>query len=86
MKLTTEDIVLKLLNVDISKAAGINNIPGRFLKDGTVILAKTVAEICNFSIKSRNVPDPCKLVKLKPIFKIRSRWTPPITDLFRYYL
>ena len=77
LKLTTEDIVLKLLkNVDISKAAGINNIPGRFLKDGTVILAKTVAEICNFSIKSRNVPDPCKLVKLKPIFKIGSRMDP----------
>ena len=33
LKSTTEDIVLKLLkNIDISKAAGIDNLPGRFLK------------------------------------------------------
>ena len=51
LKLTTEDIVLKLLkNIDISKAAGIDNLPGRFLKDDAVILAKPVTEICNFSI------------------------------------
>ena len=74
---TTEDIVLKLLkNVDISEAAGIYNLPGRFLKDGAVILAKPVIEICNLSIKSRIFPDPCKLAKLKPIFKKGSRMDP----------
>ena len=42
MKPTTEDIVLKLLkNIEISKAAGIDNLPGRFLMDGAVILAKS---------------------------------------------
>ena len=77
MKPTTEDIVLKLLkNTDISKAAGIDNLPGRFLKDGAVILAKPVTEICKFSIKSRIFPDPCKLVKLKPIIKKGSRMDP----------
>ena len=35
LKLTTEDIVLKLFkNIDISKASSIDNLPGRFLKDG----------------------------------------------------
>ena len=74
---TTEDIVLKLLrNIDISKAAGIDNLPGRFLKDGAVILARPVTEICKLSIKSRNLPDPCKLAKLKPIFKKGLRMDP----------
>ena len=46
LKSTTENIVLKLLkNTDISKAAGSNNLPARFLKDGAVILAKPVTEI-----------------------------------------
>ena len=41
LKPTTEDIVLKLFkNIGISKAAGIDNLSGRFLKDGAVILAK----------------------------------------------
>ena len=46
LKPTTEDIVLKLLkNIDFSKAAGSDNLLGRFLKDGAVILAKPVTEI-----------------------------------------
>ena len=77
MKPTTEDIVLKLLkNIDISKAAGVDNLPGRFLKDGAVILAKPVTEICNLSIKSKIFPDLCKLAKLKSIFKKGSRMDP----------
>ena len=45
LKPTTEDIVLKLLkNIDVSKAAGIDN-------HDAVILAKPVTKICNLSIK-----------------------------------
>ena len=77
LKPTTEDIVLKLLkNIDISKAAGVDNLPGRLLKDGAVILAKPITKICNFSIKLKFFPDPCKLAKLKPIFKKGSRIDP----------
>ena len=77
MKPITENIVSKLLkNIDISKAVGIDNLPGRFLKDGAVILAKPVTEICNLSIKSIIFPDPCKLAKLKSIFKKGSRMDP----------
>ena len=73
LKPTTEDTVLKLLkNIHISKAAGIDNLPGRSLKDSTVILAKPVTEIY-ISIKLRIFADPCKLAKLKPIFKKGSR-------------
>ena len=65
-----------VLVLDISKAAGIDNLPERFLKDGAVILAKPVTEICNLSIKSGILPDPCKLAKLKPMFKKESRMDP----------
>ena len=59
LKPTTENIFLKLLkNIGISKAAGVDNPPGRFLKDSTVILGKPVTEICNLSIKSKIFPDP----------------------------
>ena len=51
--LTMEKKVLEILQcVDISKAAGIDKILGRFLKDGANILAKSVAQICNTSISS----------------------------------
>ena len=77
LKLTTEDIVLRLLkNIGISKAAGADNLPGRFLKDGAVILARPVTELCNLSIKSKVSPDPWELAKLKPIFKKGSRMDP----------
>ena len=72
MKPTTEDIVLKLLkNIDISKAACIDNLCGRFLKDGEVTSAKQVISINNRSIKLEIFLNPCKLGKLKPIFKKR---------------
>ena len=77
LKKTTEYIVLKLLkNIDIFKVAGVDNLSGRFLKDGAVILAKPVTETCNLSIKSKIFPDPCKLAKLKPMFKKESRMDP----------
>ena len=87
MKPTTKDIALKLLkNIDISKAAGNDNLPGRFSKDGAVVLSKQITKICKLSIKLRIFPDPCKLAKLKPYLKKVQEWAPPITDLFRYYL
>ena len=65
-----------LKNIDISKEVGTDNLPGRFLKDGTVILAKSVTEIWNLSIKSGIFPDPCKRAKLKQIFNKGSRMNP----------
>ena len=72
LKPTTEDIVLKLLKILTFPRHQVlidNDLPGRFIKDDAVILAKPLTEICNRSIKSRIFPDPCKLAKLKPIFK-----------------
>ena len=53
LNLTTEIKVLKVLQfTDISKAAGIDKISGRFLKDSANVLAKPLAKIRNISISS----------------------------------
>ena len=36
----------------ISKAAGLDGLPGRFLKDGAKFLAKTISDLCNLSVNS----------------------------------
>ena len=47
MSITSEEEVLKIMqNIDISKAAGTDNLPGKFLKDGAGILVTPLREIC----------------------------------------
>ena len=41
----------------INKTTGIDNLAGRFLKDGSNILCTPTAEICNLSIKLASFPD-----------------------------
>ena len=67
---TEKDYVLKILrDINTSKAAGIDRLPGRFLKDCTDVLAKPVTDICNLSISLNKFPRTFKLPKVKPIFK-----------------
>ena len=56
-------------NIQISKASGIDKLPGRFLKDGAKILSKSISEICSLSISHGIFPNACKVAKQKPIFK-----------------
>ena len=73
----SEDSVLKILkNMDENKAAGLDNLPGKFLKDGGTILAKPLSQICNQSIKYSTFPNDCKIAKLKPLFKRVSKTDP----------
>ena len=73
----TEDLVLKLLkDMNIDKAAGIDNLSGKFLKDAANILAKPISEICNLSIKYSVFPTDCQIAKLKPLFKNGSTTLP----------
>ena len=57
LTLTTKKEVLEVLQPFVlSKAAGIDKISARFLKDGANILAKPIAKICNISISSGLFP------------------------------
>jgi len=67
---TNETNILHLLNkINPSKAAGIDNVAGKFLKEGATVLAMPLTQICNLSITSSTFPDKCKLAKLRPLFK-----------------
>ena len=71
-----ETIVNILQNMKESKAPGIDNINGRFLKDGAKIIAKPIAQLCNLSLSSSSFPSCCKTAKLKPLFKKGSKTDP----------
>ena len=55
--------------MDENKAVGLDNLSGKFLKHGATVLAKTISQICNLSIKYSIFPSECKIAKLKPLFK-----------------
>ena len=58
-----------LKELKTNNATGIDNLSGRFLKEGTKVLKTLTAEICNLSIKLSTVPDECKIAQLKPLYK-----------------
>ena len=74
---TTEIDIEKILrSANVRKAAGIDDLSGRLLKDGSRVLLKPISELCNLSIKLGSFPDSCKTAKLKPLFKKRSKTNP----------
>ena len=65
-----ENSILTILKAtQVSKAAGIDNLSGCFLKDGAKVLSKPISDLCNLSIISEKFPDPSKVAKLKPLYK-----------------
>ena len=56
-------------DIDTTKAAGIDRLPGAILKDGADVLAKPVPDICDLSISLNKFPNFFKLAKFRPIFK-----------------
>ena len=65
-----ETIVLNLLkSINPAKASSLDNIAGKFLKEGASVLATPLTQICNLSIHLSTFPDKCKQAKLKPLFK-----------------
>ena len=73
----TEGYLFNVLkNVEVTKAAGIDQISGKFLKDGARVLAKPISELCNLSMALGSFPDACKIAKVKPLFKKGSKTDP----------
>ena len=68
--------VLRLLEVNPSKSAGIDNLAGKFLKEGAPVLASPVTDLCNLSISLSSFPDDCKIAKLKPLYKKEAKTKP----------
>ena len=58
-------------DMNINKADGIDNLSGKFLKDGA-----NISELCNLFIKYSLFPTDCQIAKLKPLFKKVSKTLP----------
>ena len=77
LKPVTYDCVLNLLKkINPNKSVGIDNLGGRFLKDGAKFFAKFLTQLLNLSIKKSVFPDKCKIAKLKPLYKKGSKIEP----------
>ena len=82
-----EETILKLLkDLDGNKAAGLDNLSGKFLKDGATVLAKPISQICNVFKKYSVFPSDCKIAKLKPLFKKGLKTAPKIIVSYPYSL
>ena len=69
IEVSEEKVSQVLKDINPIKSAGIDNISGRFLKDGAPILSSPITQICNLSIRLSSFPTRCKVAKLKPIYK-----------------
>ena len=79
-----EKILSILKGLNPSKAAGIDNLSGKFLKDGAHVLARPISQLCNLSIKLNSFPRSCKIAKVKPLFKKALRPILKTTALFHF--
>ena len=62
---TFQEKVLKvMINIESSKAVGVDKLSGRFLKEDTNILAKPISAFCNLSISKGIFPNACKKTDL----------------------
>lgn len=77
LKTISEEQILKLLQeINPSKAVGLDNLGGKFLKEGASELARPISQLINLSITSSIFPNQCKIAKLKPLYKKGSSLEP----------
>ena len=53
---TSEKIFNILKGLNPSKVAVVDNLSGKFLKDGADILARPISQLCNLSVKLTSLP------------------------------
>ena len=72
----TEGYLFNVLkNFEVTKAAGLDQISGKVLKD-LRILAKPISELCNLSMALGSFSNDCKIAKVNPLFKKASKTDP----------
>ena len=58
------DKIVKILNIfDESKAPGIDDLSGNFLKDDASLLLTPITQLCNLLISFSRFPDAFKIAK-----------------------
>ena len=56
-----------------SKATGLDEIPAKYLKDGSSVISKLLTHIINLSITTGSIPDDLKMARIVPLYKKNSK-------------
>ena len=60
IQISAEAVLKELRSSDITKASGLDNIPGRLLKEGAIYLAKPLSDLFNVSLQTGSLPSDWK--------------------------
>ena len=55
------------------KATGLDEIPAKYLKDGSSVISKLLTHIINLSITTGSIPDDLKMARIIPLYKKNSK-------------
>ena len=72
-QVTVEHVTEILSGLNSSKATGLDNIPARFVKDGSKCIAYPQAHIFNLSLTSGIIPQDLKSARVTPLHKKNSK-------------
>ena len=62
-----------LHSMSSSKATGLEEIPAKYLKDGSSVISKLLTHIINLSITTGSIPDELKMARIVPLYKKNSK-------------
>ena len=66
--------VSKILHsMSSSKATGLDEIPAKYLKDGSSVISKLLTHIINLSITTGSIPDDLKMARIVPLYMKNSK-------------
>ena len=63
-----DEVLAELKNLKANKGFGPDNISPKFLKDSSCVIAPTLTNIFNQSLKTGKFPDEWELARVSPIF------------------
>ena len=67
--LSVSEVELTLLNLDASKATGPDELPAKILKETAEVIAPSLTELFNKSLRLGCLPEDWKLANIVPVFK-----------------
>ena len=60
-------------SISSSTATGLDEIPAKYLKDGSSVISKILTHIINLSITTGSIPDDLKMARIVPLYKKNSK-------------
>ena len=67
IRLTISEVIKVLADIDVNKAHGPDNIPGRLLKESAPEIVSPVCRLFNLSLSLGKFPDQWKLANVCPV-------------------